>query len=53
MTVDGILEEAVASQGWNESTQLEIILEYVENQKDPAAFEDFLQQYIFEEDEDD
>ena len=37
-----ILDGYTRRQGWNESTQLELALRYIEDQENPADFEDFL-----------
>lgn len=42
MSADIILEEWASKQGWSESAQIAILLEYIGNQGDDAAFEDFL-----------
>ena len=51
MSIYSALDEFSASQGWNAETQLELALEYIANQQDDAAFRDFLQQYIFRDEE--
>lgn len=35
-------EEVAERQGWTGVTQVEVLLKYIENQKSPEAFEDFL-----------
>jgi hypothetical protein len=47
--MERIFERFVESQGWNESSQVAILLRYIENQASPEAFEDFLQQQADEE----
>lgn len=37
-----ILEDVAEEQGWSEATQVAVLLEYIENQSSPEAFEDFL-----------
>ena len=37
-----IFEHHVEQQGWNEETQIQILLEYIENQQSNDAFESFL-----------
>jgi len=38
--------------GWNEGSQIYILLAYISNQDDPASFEDFVRQKADEEIED-
>jgi hypothetical protein len=33
-------------QGWSGSTQVAVLLEYIESQKNPEAFGDFLREHI-------
>jgi len=37
-----IFERIAEEQGWNPDTQVAVLLEYLENQGSPEAFEDFL-----------
>lgn len=46
-----IFEKYTMQQGWNESTQIQILLEYIENQQSNDAFKEFLsEKSIFEND---
>lgn len=42
MTVQQIVQDIGSQQGWSRGTMLELCLEYIENQKCPDAFRDFL-----------
>lgn len=37
-----ILYDVAESRGWGAGTQFDLLLEYIENQKSPEAFRDFL-----------
>jgi hypothetical protein len=37
-----VLEQFTSKQGWNEETQLALVMEYIENQQDHDAFAEFL-----------
>lgn len=39
-----LFEVVAANEGWTDATQVEILLQYIENQQSSAAFEDFLAQ---------
>jgi len=49
MSADIILEKIAAEQGWNETTQLELALRYIDFQGGNDAFRDFLLQQQDEE----
>ncbi len=51
MSIYTILDDASASQGWGTETQLDLVMEYITHQRDDAAFKDFIQQHLAEEDE--
>lgn len=40
----GIVDDAIASQGWNDSTLVELLIEYIQNQDSNAAFADFIEE---------
>jgi hypothetical protein len=42
-------DEAVERTGWNEQSQIEILLEYIANQQSDDAFRDYLAQRVAEE----
>lgn len=42
MPAEAILNEIAQREGWDESTMLCLALEYIENQKDDDAWQDFL-----------
>jgi FMN phosphatase YigB (HAD superfamily) len=42
-------EEAIEQCGWNETSQVSILLQYIESQCSDAAFEDYLEQAVAEE----
>lgn len=44
-----ILEEYAERMGWNEDSQLEILCDYIENQQNPDAFDDYLSRRADEE----
>lgn len=48
MSAQDIMYKFEASQGWNDSTQLALLLEYVDNQSDGNGFREFLQSFIDE-----
>jgi hypothetical protein len=39
-----LFEAAAAQEGWHARTQIDVLLQYIENQGSAAAFEDFLAQ---------
>lgn len=39
-----LFEITAAEEGWHERTQIDVLLQYIENQDSAAAFEDFLAQ---------
>lgn len=45
-----ILEEAVSETGWNKSSQISVLLDYINNQQSPEAFKDYIQGRMSEED---
>ena len=50
MSAQGILLDAAISQGWDETTQLALALDYIDNQQDNNGFREYLQ-YVCEEEE--
>ncbi len=44
MTTETVLVRFASQQHWNLDSQLTLLLRYIENQQDDAAFEEFLQQ---------
>lgn len=48
MSAQSVLDEFEATQGWNESTQLSLLMEYVDNQSDDSGFKAFLQSFVEE-----
>lgn len=42
MSADTIAYKVAAEQGWTDSTLLDVVLDYVENQQSPDAFADYL-----------
>lgn len=51
MMTEKILDDIAEEQGWNESTKLDLCLQYISNQRDDVTFKDFLQQIANEENE--
>ena len=49
MRSDEVMSEIAEQQGWTDLTQLMLVLEYVENQKDNDCFADFLRRKADEE----
>jgi hypothetical protein len=49
--IASILREWSAKQGWNESSQIDLLVQYIDNQQDDAAFEDFLRETAEDETE--
>ncbi len=43
METETIIENAIDSQGWNDSTVIDILLAYIKNQDDNATFQDFVE----------
>lgn len=41
-----IFEECVESRGWDKEQQVSILLEYVDRQASPEAFEDFIAEHF-------
>ena len=41
-----IMDELAGEQGWSPLTQLVLCMEYISNQQDDSAFEDFLKESI-------
>jgi hypothetical protein len=39
-----LFETMTTEEGWHERTQIDVLLQYIENQGSEAAFEDFLAQ---------
>lgn len=50
MNAESILNEIGNREGWNDTTKLGILLEYIENQKSNDTFKDFLEEYAHLED---
>lgn len=48
MAARELFEDIAAEEGWTDATQVEVLLQYIENQQSHAAFEDFLAQMRFE-----
>lgn len=44
MSERGLFESTSAQEGWQERTQIDVLLQYIENQDSEAAFADFLAQ---------
>jgi len=51
MSAEYVMAKHADSQGWNETTMLDLCLEYINNQGDDQAFDDFLSEKCEEEDE--
>lgn len=51
MPASELIDEWARKQGWSTEDQLALVLQYIDNQQDDSAFEDFLsnQAYIEEE----
>lgn len=47
----GDLDDAAGIAGWDEDSRVVTLLEYIERQKSPEAFADFLQQKVHQEKE--
>lgn len=45
-TVGVILDDAVARTGWNDGTQIEVLLDYVARQGDNAAFAAYMAERV-------
>jgi len=43
MSAQAVMDEFEAEQGWNESTQLALLMEYIDNQSDENGLREFLQ----------
>jgi hypothetical protein len=42
MSAYAVMDEFEADQGWNESTQLSLLMDYIDNQSDDNGFREFL-----------
>lgn len=51
MAAQDILNEHADKQGWDDSSMLEIALEYIDNQADDSCFADFVAQQVEDESE--
>ena len=49
MSSQAVMDQMAAQQGWSVATQLDLALQYIDNQADDAAFQDFLVQVAHEE----
>jgi len=47
----GILDKFAAEQGWDEASQIDVLLRYIENQGSDDAFHDFLAEAAAQENE--
>lgn len=45
MPASDLMDKFGDRQGWNTAFMLDLCLEYIDNQQDDAAFEDFLRQH--------
>ena len=52
MSAEDIFEKVAEEQGWTPETEIWVLLQYIENQKDNSAFEDFLRRQQEEENAD-
>ena len=48
-----MLEATAAEEGWTEATQIDVLIQYIENQNAPDAFADFLIGQKWVQDDDD
>ncbi len=39
-----LFEDIAAEEGWTDATQVEVLLQYIENQQSHAAFKDYVDQ---------
>ena len=46
---ENTLNEAVEKTGWNEQSQIAVLIEYISNQQSPDAFSDFISQKVNDE----
>lgn len=53
MSAKSILESVARKTGWNESSMLEILCDFIDNHDDDDCFEDFVREYADNEAEDD
>ena len=44
-----ILHEAAMRTGWNESSMIDVLTDYIDNQQNNRAFEDYINERVFEE----
>ena len=44
-----ILDKASDKCGWSNAQKVEVLLEYIENQQSPDAFQDFIDRKVAEE----
>lgn len=51
MSAQAILDEIGDEQGWNDNSKVALLCQYIDNQMDPATFEDFLRQQAEHENE--
>ena len=49
MSAQSVMDQFEAEQGWNESTQLSLLMEYVDNQSDDNGFREFLLSFVEED----
>lgn len=49
MEAETIIDEIGARTGWNDASKLALCLQYINNQADNAAFQDFLEQQAADE----
>ena len=49
MSAEAILDEIGDQQGWDDQSKLALCLQYIGNQQDDAAFEDFIREQAREE----
>lgn len=46
MDIAKALHETASQQGWGQATVIDVLMEYIHNQRSDAAFIDFLKQQI-------
>lgn len=49
MSISNLFDDKAAVAGWAASTQVDVLLRYIENQQSDDVFEDFLDRQIEEE----
>ena len=49
MYPETVMDDVGAQQGWDDASKLHIALEYIQNQNDDAAFEEFVRQQAADE----